>query len=250
MKKRLFLVLFSGFLMLCITGCGKHGEIHEYDEVVVFVNNMECGSHDKHVSCNLNGKFELVDTNDETDYKGDPVRTYTLKHKEDGFSFDIISHYACTDGMSIDGSCNDYTCYLNGNDYYDKAGKYHIERFNEEFDLNNKLKNYSYDFYDTSIDSQKSFKVRTVDELSFVIDYFNSYLDYVNGLDYKFFGFNSSLPFAIDFANYGYVYGGFAVEMGENNKYIFKFNDEYYPDDKKLETYIYNYMNKNGIYLR
>lgn len=233
-----------------MTGCGKHGELHEYDDFVSYVNNMSCSVNDKFVPCNLRDKFEVVHIYDDVDYKGDPMRTYTFKLKDDDFSFDVISSYSCTDGLSIDGSCYDYTCYLDGYDYYEKAQIYHINRFNEEFDLNNKLKNYSYDFYDTSIDSQKRFKVRTVDELYFVIDYFNSYLDYANELDYKFFGFNYSLPFAIDFANYGHVFGGFDVGLDENNKYIFKFRDEYYPNDGKLETYIHNFMNKNGIYLR
>lgn len=250
MKNKIYLIMFSVALIFCITGCGKHGELHEYDDVIIYVNDMQCGLYDKDVSCNLAGKFELVDTYDETDYKGDPTRTYTLKLKDDDFSFDIISYYGCTDGLNIDGSCYDYTCYLNGNDYYDKAEKYHINRFNEEFDFNNKIKNYSFDFYDTSNSSVGRFKVRTVDDLNFVVDYFNSYLDYVNGLDYKFFDFNYSLPFAIYFANYGYVYGKFDVEIGENNKYIFKFDDKYYPNDKKIETYIYNLMNSEGILLR
>lgn len=245
MKNKFYVMLFYVFLMLCMTGCGKHGEIHEYDDVVVYVDNMDCGTHDKYVSCNLFGKFELVDTNDEIDYKDDPVRTFTLKHKEDGFSFDIISSYSCTNGLSIDGSCYDYTCYLNGYDYYEKAEKYHINKFNERFDYYNKMHNYSYNFYD---DYFERFNVITVDELYFVIDYFNSYLDYVNGLDYKFFD-DKYLPFSIHFLAYSHGCPLY-VDLDENNKYIFKFDDEYYPDDGKLETYIYNFMNKNGINLR
>ena len=39
-------------------------------------------------------------------------------------------------------------------------------------------------------------------------------------------------------------------KLDENNKYVFKFDDEYYPSDKKLETYIHNIMEEKGILLK
>ena len=247
MKNKIVNILFCVFLILSMTGCGKHGELHEYDDFVSYVNNMSCSVNDKFVPCNLRDKFEVVHIYDDVDYKGDPMRTYTFKLKDDDFSFDVISSYSCTNGLSIDGSCYDYTCYLNGFDYYEKAEKYHINKFNEEFDFNNKIQGYPHYLYDESKEFSRTFNVITVEDVNFVIDYFNSYLDYANALDYKFFDFNYSLPFSINFAYYGHEYGGFYVGLDENNKYIFKFRDEYYPDDGKLETYIHNIMDKNGI---
>ena len=227
-----------------MTGCGKHGELHEYDDFIGYVDNMQCGAKNRYVSCNLGGKYELVGTYDGRDENGEQTRTYSFKLKNDDILFDIISQYMCTG--DIDGSCFDYTYSLNGFDYYEKAEKYHINKFNERFDYYNKMRNYPYNFYD---DFLERFNVIIVDELNFVIDYFNGYLDYINELDYKFFDYKYILPFSIYFPVYGYGCSLY-VDLDENNKYVFKFEDEYYPSDKKLETYIHNIMEEKGILLK
>ena len=182
MKNKFYVMLFYVFLVLCMTGCGKHGELHEYDDFIGYVDNMQCGAKNRYVSCNLGGKYELVGTYDGRDENGEQMRTYSFKLKNDDILFDIISQYMCTG--DIDGSCFDYTYSLNGFDYYEKAEKYHINKFNERFDYYNKMHNYPYNFYD---DFLERFNVIIVDELNFVIDYFNGYLDYINELDGSLF---------------------------------------------------------------
>ena len=250
MQKKLLVILFLGFILLGTTGCGRHGRLHEYDDFIKYVNNLQCGMNSRKVSCNLEGKYELTNIEEGKDDDGKKTRTYTFKIKDSNLSFNVYSQYFCTG--SIDGTCFDYT-YTLMDSYHVEAFKYYLNDYNKKVGFDDRLQYYFGDEIKEPLIG--SFDIKTSDDLIYIINYMKGFLDYANDLNMKFLG--KGEDFIINFTEnkYGYdnswVYSlSIYFDIDENDKYIYKFKDDYYPEDGKLDTYIYNYMDKNGITLK
>ncbi len=254
MSKKILMVLFSLFGVLFVAGCGKHGKLHEYDDFINYVNNLQCGMNDKKLDCGLEGKYEVISnkteniTEEDIRYShgvvGSKKRILTFEIKNTNLTFDVLSRYVCTG--DIDGSCFDYTYQLSDNFHY-KAFEYYLNEYNKKVDFDNKLQ-----YYSPGMGKYFSgwFDIKKQSELTYIINYMNGFLDYANSLNFKFI--DDYEKFNIEFTEYKYENGAnynlsIYFDIDENGQYTYKFRDDYYPSDEKLETYIYNYMNAEKI---
>ena len=248
MSKKILMVLFSLFVVLFVAGCGKHGKLHEYDDFINYVNNLQCGTNDKKLNCGLEGKYEVISdkteniTEEDIGYShgvvGSKKRILTFEIKNTNLTFDVVSRYVCTG--DIDGNCYDYTYQLSDNFRYN-AFEYYLNEYNKQVDFDNEL---TYSPEMGEYDSRR-FNIKNQSELTYIINYMNGFLDYVNSLNFKFI--DDYEEFNIKFTEYDDL--AIYFDIDENGQYTYKFRDDYYPSDEKLETYIYNYMNAKKIVL-
>ena len=259
MRKKLLMVLFSWFIVLVVTGCGKHGKLHEYDDFINYVNNLQCGMNDKKLDCGLEGKYEVISNKIEIMTEEDDIRyndriadskkrILTFEIKNTNLTFDVVSRYVCTG--EIDGSCIDFTYQLLDN-FHNKAFEYYLNEYNKKVSFDSKLQYYSSGIRKYLVGW---FDIKKQSELTYIINYMNGFLDYANSLNFKFIDDFENFDIQFTENKYGYENSlnyslAIYFDIDENGKYTYAFKDEYYPNDKKLETYIYNYMNANGIIL-
>lgn len=219
------------------------GKIHEYEDFINHVESIDCNINNKENSCNINDKYEVVSDKYSLDEKRKKVRTITFKIKDTNFTFNVESYYQCTN--NFDGACFEYEYKLKDNFHY-SAYEYYINEYNKMIGLDNK---YCYKIKDNACEFN-TFYIKNTSDLKYVVNYMNGFLDYVNSLDFKFipsyktFGINFEKKHMND-VNYNLL---IFFDIA-NDKYTYKFRDEYFPIDMQLETYINNYMKVNEITL-
>lgn len=256
-KKKWFFIIvialfYIGGILLIIKWIGNvankmsryNGTLHQYEDFIDYVDNLECNINDKKYSCNLKDKYEVV--NEETGYDdgNKETKTLTFKIKNTDLEFSVKSAYQCT--SHFDASCLKYT-YLLTDDFKETAFNYYIVEYNKMIDYNNE---YCYQLTDNCVNGW--FKIKTYSDLEYVINYMNGFLDYINKLEFKFvceYGESFNINFDKAYENNEY-YNSISIYFDVvDNKYTYEFEDEYKPEDGTIETYIKNYMNAKGITL-
>jgi len=219
-----------------------NGELHEYGDFINYVDNLECDFNDKKYSCNLKNKYEKVSDVIDFDEENQETRTITFKIKGTDLIFSVKSYLQCTSG--IDDGCFKYTYQLSDN-FQNAAFDYYITEYNKIIGYDNK---YCDRLENSCING--TFNIKSYVDLEYVINYMNGFIDYANNIDFKFISeyesFNINFEKISESGSYYRLYLFFDIV---NDKYTYKFKDEYMPADGNIETYIENYMNENKIVL-
>lgn len=241
-------LMYGVIILVDLTGTifshmGRYsGELHEYKDFINYVENIKCDINNKEKSCNLINKYEIVSDESSFDDNNKEIRTITFKIKNTNLIFSVKSAYHCT--SSLDGSCFKYSYQLS-DDFKYSAFEYYIEEYNKKVGYNN---NYCYKITDDCVSGW--FKIKSYADLKYVIDYMNGFLNYINNLDFKFIDKHKyfNISFEKTYENGANYSLGIYFDIVDN-KYTYKFRDEYMPVDRNVETYIKNYMNVNEISL-
>lgn len=245
MKKIKIIICLSLLFLLC--GCSK-GKIHEYDDFINYIDNMQLTLNDKSYSADLKNKYEVADDIQNVDGDGNKIRTITFKIKDSDLSFKVFSSLQCK-SFIIDGSCAfGYYKYQLIDNYSYSVFTHYIYEYNNLINYNydmcagwNNLKELCYDH----------FLINSSDDLKYVINYLNDLLDYINKQDLRYITQNEKIT--ILFAKTNEIGRRYSININfkidNNRNYYFNFNDEYAPNDDELITYIENYMKANNIFL-
>lgn len=236
MKKKVVIVLMLVFL-LC--GCGKKGHLHEYDDFIKYVDNLGSEFNDKFYSYNLKGKYDVVYDEYGIDKNGDKTRTISFKLKDSNFVFDVVSAYKCT--SYFDACCAEYT--------YTLTDHFSLEAFEYFFSEYSKLVNYDDKYCHLISDKCYAglFQVSTKEELDYVINYMNGFLNYINQLDFRFVSrYYSDFYIYFDKTNaYGSLYSLNIYLDIKDDKIVYHLDD----DVNNLEEHVNKYLNENYIRL-
>lgn len=240
--KKLTAIIILLIITFGMTGC-KKGNIHEYEDFINYVDNMECNINDKNYSCNLKNKYQVVSNKNGYDELNEKTRTITFKLNNTDFEFDVISSYGCSG--HLDGSCFEYTYELSDS-FKGSAFDYYINEYNKTIGYNNEL------CYKSSSDSCYVgwFKINNNNELMYVINYMEGLLNYLNNLDFKFVDAYENIAIYYDKKYVNGAHYNLSIYFDiVNDKYTYEFRNEYKPSDNSLETYIRNYMKDKEIVL-
>lgn len=220
------------------------GKIHEYEDFINHVESIDCNINNKENSCNINDKYEVISDKYSLDKKFKKRRTITFKIKNTNFTFDVESYYQCTN--NFDGACFEYEYKLKDN-FKISAFKHYLKEYNNTVGFDNK---YCYKIEDNECEYNLLY-INSISDYRYVVNYIDGFLEYINNLDFKFiienypyFGMKFNKK-ETDLA-YPSIYLNFDIL---DDKYIYEFDDEYFPIDMQLETYINNYMKVNEITL-
>ena len=158
-------------------------------------------------------------------------------------TFSVKSLLECTSG--IDDSCFKYT-YKLSDDFTYRAFDYYISEYNKMIGYNDK---YCHSVENSCMSG--AFNIKSYDDLEYVINYMNGFLNYANTIDFKFMDRFSDFNINFEEISKSGSYHSFYIKFDiVDNKYTYKFEDKYMPADGKIETYIKNYMDANKIILK
>lgn len=223
------------------------GKLHDTDDFINYVDNLMCETNNKKYSCGLKNNYEIVFDEYGKDENFNETRTMYFKLKNSDFVFYVKSAYHCTKSASLDASsvCRKYTYDLSSNYRY-SISEYYVEEYNKIIEYNDNL---CYRNQNTDKCLSGYFYIDTYDDLYYIIDYMNRFLNYINSFDVKII---DNYVFHLNFPkiyNNGANYSLYLYFDIVNNKYIYRFMDEYKPVDVNIETYLKNYMSANEITL-
>lgn len=239
-KNRIFIILC---LVILLCGCGK-GKLHEYDDFINYVENINLELNNNTYTADLKNKYEIINDVKGTDENNDENRILTFRIKNTDFTFDVSSSLQCG-LLNIDGSC--MKKYKLTDHYSESAFQYYIFKYNDKI-------GYNYDMctsWDTKEMCYDNFLVSTNNDLKYVINYLDSFINFINEQDLKFITDKENFNIYFDKTNeMGRRYSlNISFSISTNGNYIFNFKEEYKPIDNKLSTYIQNYMNLENLYL-
>ena len=237
-NKFLMSILLVGTLVM-VTGCvPKH---FKYDEYISYVDNMECNTGHGTTSCNLKGKYEVIEDNHNSKEK-----PYVLfKIKDTDLTFKVFRTVSCG---SIDGTGCFNKKYSLDTNYQYNATDYYLKEYAKK--MNNTYcleigKNCHYTYLDV---------IKTKKDLKDRVKYLEGFLTYINSLDIGVIDYlghigvqfdknikenaksNVTLTIYFKYENDKYDY---VLAYGKEKKYV--------PEDGKLITYIENYMKDKNI---
>lgn len=221
----------------------KDQYVHEYDDFINYVETKTCGKS----SCNLSGNYEVVKQEDGRDGANKETRTITFKIKNTDLTFSVKSSRTCLKDMCFK------KWYELTDDYNKKATEYYFDQYNKSIGYNNE---YCYMFDDKDECNSSNLNVKNNEELEFVINYINGFVDYKNTLDIKFGSYFSIYFPKIKFTNeyngeiYNYYYHLYVDVDLVDNKYTLDFNEyECTSNDGTLKACIDDFMARNDIEL-
>lgn len=249
----IILIIFILAIFICVgvlvvnfikkTFSRYNGELHKYEEFIDYVDNLEYDFNGKEYSCNLKNKYEKVSEKIDFDKENKKIKTITFRIKGTDLTFSVKSFLECTSG--IDDSCFKYT-YKLSDDFTYRAFDYYISEYNKMIGYNDK---YCHSVENSCMSG--AFNIKSYDDLEYVINYMNGFLNYANTIDFKFMDRFSDFNINFEEISKSGSYHSFYIKFDiVDNKYTYKFEDKYMPADGKIETYIKNYMDANKIILK
>lgn len=184
-KTKIPIMIFS--LLFLTTGCIKENtEAHSKEEMLNTIDNLDCSyeyyypsddaartTDNTDYNCNLKGKYSVISEEiiHQFKYEEHDARVITLKLNDYDFEFHIESSL-----RPIGLVTHSYTITT---DYIKMANEYFSKKFNEE--------NPSAVCNSEKIGNTKFCVVKKYDDISTVSKYIKSYVEYLNGLDIRFF---------------------------------------------------------------
>ena len=232
MKKIKVISIMILFLLLC--SCTK-GSLHSEEELLEYADDIICNPRTNE-KCNLKDKYKVKKIQ-ETDEE----RTLILKLNDIDLEFEVKSYPYCTG--DIDGSCFTYE-YRMTDTYSNKLFLYYIDEYNKtiNYEMTQCNKNPNRETCNDYL------IIRNKKELQEFIDYYKGFINYINKQELLLPTNSFGIDIEVDNAQYKSYHLNIGIELLDGKYYPVYYRD-YAPLDGEVETYLSNYLYKNGIEL-
>ncbi|MBR6133667.1 MAG: hypothetical protein IKQ29_02990 [Bacilli bacterium] len=239
MKKiKIIIVLF---LFLLLSSCGIKGELHTEEELREYTDDLICNPRTEQ-KCDLKNKYilEKILEKNEEDREVDK-RTLLLKLKGLDLEFETTSSLHCTE--TFDATCTEEEYQMTSN-YSEKIFEYYITEYEKIINYNERLCYEINRNNETKCDID-SFVINNKEELNYFIEFYKGLLNYLNNQEYKVPTHIISINIKSNNRTY---YLSLGIELLDNQYYPI-YESSNVPLDGNIETYIDNYLYKEGIQL-